>query len=111
MYIHNALSHCQLRLANNSEGTIFYLVLQWMSTLYMLAVDRESPPRVISAALNSVIVMMILRVFAMWNRSKIILGILLLVYIPLGIFDFVFSGFFTNTDTYLSGMCENSPGI
>ena len=111
MCIHNALPHCQLRLANNSEGTIYFLVLQWTLTLYMLAVDRELPPRAISSVLNSVIVMMILRVYAMWNRSKIVLGALLLIYVSLAIIGFVFTGVLDNPNTYLSGMCENLPDI
>ena len=111
MYIHNALSHRQLRLANNSEGTIVILVLQWMFTLYTPAIDCELPPHAISSVLNSVIVMMILRLYAMWNRSKIILGVLLLIYIPVNIIGFVFSGVFYNPNTYLSGMCESLPDI
>ena len=111
MCIHNALSHRQLMLANNSKGTIYIIVLQWVLVLYMLVVDRESPSRAISCVLHSVIVMMLLRVYAMWNRSKIILGVLLLIYIPLNIIIFVFAGVFNNPNTYLSGMCENLPDI
>ena len=107
MCVHSALSHRQLRPANNSEGTIFFLVLQWTLTLYFLAVDRESPPCSISSVLNAVIVMMILRVYAMWNRSKIILGVLLLIFIPLNILIFVLTGVLNNPNTYLSSMCEN----
>ena len=111
MCIHNALSHRQLMLANNSKGTVSFLLSQWIGTVYFLAVDRESPPRAIYSVLNSVIVMMLLRVYAMWNRSKIILGVLLLIYIPLNIISFVFAGVFNNPNTYLSGMCEDLPDI
>ena len=111
MCIYNALSHRQLMLANNSKGTIYIIVLQWVFTLWILAVDRESPPRAFSSVLHSVIVMMLLRVYAMWNRSKIILGVLLLTYASQSIISFVFSGVFNNPNTYLSGMCENLPDI
>ena len=112
MCIYNALSRRQLgRLANNSEGTIYFLVMQWMFQLYILVVDRKVPPDAISSVLNSVIVMMTLRVYAMWNRSKIILGVLLLIYVPINIIGCVFIGVFDDPNTYLSGMCENLPDI
>ena len=81
--------------------------MQWIGTLYILAVDRESPPGAISSVLNSAIVMMLLRVYAMWNRSKFILRVLLLIFIPLNIIGFVLTGVLDNPNTYLSGMCEN----
>ena len=50
----------------------------------------------------SITVVMILRVYAMWNRSKWILYLLLFIYVPQVIVTFVMSGLF-NTSTYLSG--------
>ena len=46
---------------------------------------------------------MILRVYAMWNRSRIILCVLLLIYIPGVIMNFVVVGIYMNPVTYLSG--------
>ena len=51
----------------------------------------------------SITVVMILRVYAMWNRSKMILCLLLFIYVPQVIVSFVFAGLY-NTGTYLSGM-------
>ena len=79
--------------------------------MYVLAVDREPPPRAIYSVLNSVIVMMLLRVYAMWSRSKTILGVLLLIYASNSIISFVFSGVLNNPNTYMSGMCESLPDI
>ena len=46
---------------------------------------------------------MILRVYAMWNQSKMILRLLLFIYVPQVIVSLVFAGLY-NTGTYLSGM-------
>ena len=47
---------------------------------------------------------MILRVYAMWNQSKRILYILLLVYVPQVIVSFTLTGIYDNPNTYLTGM-------
>ncbi|KAF8419132.1 hypothetical protein L210DRAFT_873189 [Boletus edulis BED1] len=47
-------------------------------------------------------VLMILRVHAMWNRSRAILCILLLVYIIQTFTAVVFAGIYTNPNTHLS---------
>ena len=52
------------------------------------------------------IVVMILRVYAMWNRSKMILYVLLFIYVPLVIVFFVLRGIYNNPNTYLSGMSQ-----
>ena len=49
---------------------------------------------------------MILRVYAMWNQSKMILYILLFIYVPQVIVSFVAQGIYTNTNTCLSGMSQ-----
>ena len=50
------------------------------------------------------IVMMILRVYAMWSQSKRILGVLLLLYVPRVSVAFVFTGIFYGPKTYTSSM-------
>jgi hypothetical protein len=47
---------------------------------------------------------MILRVYTMWNQSKMILYILLFIYVPQAIISFVGEGIYNNPNTYLSGM-------
>lgn len=47
---------------------------------------------------------MLLRVYAMWSRSRLILGVLLLVYIPTAIVQLVNAIMFVNPDTYHTGM-------
>lgn len=49
---------------------------------------------------------MILRVYAMWGRSKIILGFYLFIYVPDTIAAFVFASVFDNPNTYMSSMFE-----
>ena len=51
---------------------------------------------------------MILRVYAMWNRSKRILYILLFIYVPQIIMFFVFTGIYINPSASLSGMYVSS---
>ena len=53
---------------------------------------------------------MVLRVYAMWNRSKLILGVLLCICILERMTAFVVAGIFFNPNTYLSGM-SGSPLI
>ena len=82
--------------------------MQWTLLLYFAAVDRELPPlQYIPSVLSSVTVMMILRVYAMWNRSKMILGILLCIYVPQTITGFIFAGIYSNPNTYFSGTSGN----
>jgi hypothetical protein len=47
---------------------------------------------------------MILRLYAMWNQSKMILYILLFICVSLAIISFVGEGIYNNPNTYLSGM-------
>ena len=52
----------------------------------------------------SIIVVMILRVYAMWNLSKKILYTLLFIYVPQVIVSCIFTGIYMNPKTYLQGM-------
>ncbi|KAF8547005.1 hypothetical protein OG21DRAFT_1527454 [Imleria badia] len=47
---------------------------------------------------------MILRVYAMWNESKRILYILLVLYVPQVMVSFIFTGIFDNPNKYLSSI-------
>ena len=49
---------------------------------------------------------MILRVYAMWNRSKWILYILLFIYVPQVIAPIVEQAIYANPNTFLSGMSQ-----
>ena len=51
---------------------------------------------------------MILRVYAMWNRSKRVLCVLLFIYVPQVILGIVIGVVYYNPDTYLSGMSQAS---
>jgi uncharacterized protein (DUF697 family) len=59
-----------------------------------------------SAVLTPVEVVMILRVYAMWGQSKMILGALLFIYVPGVVIGFVFTGIYDNPDVYVSGMSQ-----
>jgi hypothetical protein len=50
-------------------------------------------------------VTLILRVYAMYGRSRRILAILLLIYIPAVTIQFVLTAIFDNPKTNLYGMC------
>ena len=49
---------------------------------------------------------MILWVYAMWNRSKRILYILLFIFVPQVPVAFAYRGIYDNPNTYLSGMSQ-----
>jgi len=63
-----------------------YQVATWAFPIFIAAAD----------------LVMILRVYAMWNQSKRILYILLFIYIPQVIVSFVFQGVYNHPNTYLS---------
>ena len=48
--------------------------------------------------------MMILRVYTMWNRSRTILRVLLLIYVVQTTTSFIYAGIYFNPNTHLSGM-------
>ena len=52
----------------------------------------------------SIIVVMILQVYAMWNLSKWILYTLLFIYVPQVMVSFILTGVYINPNTYLQGM-------
>ena len=49
---------------------------------------------------------MVLRVYAMWNRSKTVLGILLCLYVTQTITAFTFAGIYNTPGPYFSGMFQ-----
>jgi energy-coupling factor transporter transmembrane protein EcfT len=57
--------------------------------------------------LQSVTVVMVLRVYAMWYQSKIIIRVLLCIYIPGVIIAFTFAGIYNTPGAYLSGVSQN----
>ena len=57
-----------------------------------------------SYILISITVVMTLRVYAMWRRSRTILIILLLIYIPGVAMTFVTLGIYFTSNTHFSGM-------
>ena len=57
--------------------------------------------------LQSVTVMMVLRVYAMWYTSKIIIGILLCLYMPHLIIVCIFDGVYEIPGAYYSGESQN----
>ncbi|KAN0080106.1 hypothetical protein V8E55_009672 [Tylopilus felleus] len=70
----------------HSKGLATYEIFVWGEVIFFAAAD----------------LMMILRVYAMWNQSKWILCILLLIYVPQAIVSFVFTGIFDSSKTYSS---------
>jgi hypothetical protein len=50
---------------------------------------------------------MVLRVYAMWYRSNIIISVLLCTYIPHLITAFTFAGIYNTPGAYLSGVSQN----
>ena len=61
----------------------------------------------IAAARNRITVVMIVRVYAMWNRSKRILWLLLFIYVPQLIVTLVLEGVYI-TGKYFSGMSRTN---
>ena len=89
------------------KGTAVSWVIDWVFLIFLNAADCELllhmfhlPPTVISIA-----VVMIMRVYAMWNRSKWILYLLLFIYVPQVVITFVFAGVY-GTSKYLTGMSQ-----
>ncbi|KAN0097473.1 hypothetical protein V8E55_001919 [Tylopilus felleus] len=66
--------------------TALFLVAIWEAPIFFAAAD----------------LMMILRVYAMWNQSKKILYFLLFIYVPQVITSFVMTGIFNNPNTYIT---------
>ncbi|KAF8125332.1 hypothetical protein EV363DRAFT_638843 [Boletus edulis] len=70
-------------------STVVYLLTSWTFVLFFCATD----------------LVMILRVYTLWKRSKAILYILLFIFLVKTIIDIVFTGIYVNPNTHLSGMC------
>ena len=54
--------------------------------------------------MSSITVVMILRVYAIWNQSKKILYTILFIYVPQVMISFIFTGIYDNPNTYFHGM-------
>jgi hypothetical protein len=57
--------------------------------------------------LQSVTVVMVLRVYAMWYQSKIIISVLLCIYIPHHIIGFTLTGIYNTPGAYFFGVSQN----
>lgn len=91
------------------KGTITFQALLWGFLVFIAAVDCELSlaSDLFPFVLLLVTVVMVLRVYAMWYQSKIILGVLLGVYIPRVILGCVFAGIYSTPGDYYSGVCQN----
>ncbi|KAF8126709.1 hypothetical protein EV363DRAFT_1523971 [Boletus edulis] len=67
-------------------STAMYQISGWGFVLFLSATD----------------LMMILRVYTMWNRSRTILSVLLFIYVPQTISSVILDGIYNNPNTYLS---------
>ena len=83
-----------------------FLVCLWAFAVFLSATDRELPSPLILSSSNFflVTVVMILRVYAMWNRSNSILCLLLFIYVVQTITTVIFIGTYNTPDTHFSGM-------
>ncbi|KAF8126721.1 hypothetical protein EV363DRAFT_1173548 [Boletus edulis] len=66
--------------------TVIYLISSWTLVVFLSATD----------------LMMILRVYAMWNRSRTILSILLFIYVLQTVVAVVLDGVYNNPNTHVS---------
>jgi len=66
--------------------TVNYLASAWLFLLFLAAAD----------------LVMILRVYAMWDQSKMILRVLLSIYVPEVVIAFIFTGIYGNPSAYFS---------
>lgn len=92
-----------------SIGTAIAITTSWEYLIFLSAADCELlyldfMYMYISQLNFHSPVVMILRVYAMWNQSKWILYFLLCIYGPQVIISLVFTSIFANPNTYLSGM-------
>ncbi|KAI9462730.1 hypothetical protein HD554DRAFT_2175860 [Boletus coccyginus] len=69
-----------------SKGTATDVASSWAFSIFLSAAD----------------LVMILRVYAMWNQSKCILWVLVFIYVPQVILSLVVLGIYYNPNTYLS---------
>lgn len=73
--------------------SIWYLAGYLQYSLLLLSVSRPAP-NYTSFTWMLITVVMILRVYAMWNQSKIILGVLLFICVPQNIYAIVMAGLY-----------------
>ena len=87
------------------KGTGVIWVIAWTFLIFLNTADCELLFHLCPSSQTklSITVLMILRVYAMWNRSKWILYLLLFVFVPQVIVASVFAAVY-NSSTYLSGM-------
>ena len=90
------------------QGTVLFLTCSSAFGVFLIAADRQSPRFLIQLSiLTSGTVLMLLRVYAVWGQSKLIIGVLLLVLIPTSIAEFVSVGMFISPTVYSIGMLCN----
>ncbi|KAF9231085.1 hypothetical protein BU15DRAFT_82843 [Melanogaster broomeanus] len=88
-----------------SSCTAIFLFMTWGFAFFILVTDREPYTYYRdNGGMNgsAFAVVMLLRVYAMYNRSRIMLSILILVYIPATAIHLVLTGIVNNPNTHLS---------
>ena len=92
------------------KGSGIVFVNQWAFVIFLSAADGELLRPFLSPlplTVISIIAVMIVRMYAMWNQSKRILSLLLFIYVPQVIIAIVLTAVL-NTSKYLTGVsCIN----
>ncbi|KAG8216189.1 hypothetical protein J3R82DRAFT_8214 [Butyriboletus roseoflavus] len=85
------------------KGTTIIWVIEWTFVIFLNTADCELLFCLIPLlpTVGAISVVMVLRVYAMWNQSKWILWLLLFIYVPQVIFSLIVAGVY-NTNTYIS---------
>lgn len=88
------------------EGTAIFLTTFWAFPIFLAIVDCKLPCLIIlfTPTVLSIAVVMIFRVYAMWNQSTGILYVLLFIYAAQVISSFIITGLYYNPNTNLTGM-------
>lgn len=80
----------------------------WTFAVFLSAADCEFNVAIFSKLtpqwISIITVMMIIRVYAMWNKSRTVLRVLLSIYVVQTILSVVVVGVYIHPVTYLSGM-------
>ncbi|KAF8125321.1 hypothetical protein EV363DRAFT_638327 [Boletus edulis] len=71
-------------------STASFLAIYWTFPIFLIAAD----------------LVMVMRVYAMWNQSKWILSFLLLICVPQTIASFILAGIYYNPNTYFSATID-----
>ncbi|KAF9233812.1 hypothetical protein BU15DRAFT_79735 [Melanogaster broomeanus] len=87
--------------------SVMYIVLRYLGLLVAMVESFSTAMSLFiiwGGAIFSIVIhlVFVLRVYAMYNRSRIVLGILLLIYIPTQIIELVLVGIINNPKTYMS---------